>query len=101
MLNPAAAAAAAAAARHPVSEWSEIKTSLNWFIRFLKCFFLCREVFHQAFYEVICFDSVNFALQVPGGPTGPAGSGPFKLNIVDSIERIKEEFNFLQAQYHK
>ena len=26
---------------------------------------------------------------------------PFKLNIVESIERIKEEFNFLQAQYHK
>ena len=41
-------------------------------------------------------------LQVPGGPGGPGGNaGPFKLNIVDSIERIKEEFNFLQAQYHK
>ena len=38
--------------------------------------------------------------QVPGGHGGPGG-GPFKLNIVDSIERIKEEFNFLQAQYHK
>ena len=40
-------------------------------------------------------------LQVPGGHGGPGGGGPFKLNIVDSIERIKEEFNFLQAQYHK
>ena len=41
-----------------------------------------------------------FAFQVPGGHGGPGGA-PFKLNIVDSIERIKEEFNFLQAQYHK
>eukprot|EP00094_Tigriopus_californicus_P003431 TCALIF_03300-PA protein Name:"Similar to Tle4 Transducin-like enhancer protein 4 (Mus musculus)" AED:0.39 eAED:0.39 QI:0/0.5/0.44/0.77/0.37/0.55/9/0/362 len=38
---------------------------------------------------------------VPPGP-GPGGPGQpgFKLNIVESIERIKEEFNFLQAQYH-
>jgi len=36
-----------------------------------------------------------------GGPGGPGGQPPFKLNIVESIERIKEEFNFLQAQYHK
>jgi len=28
------------------------------------------------------------------------GGAPFKLNIIESIERIKEEFNFLQAQYH-
>ncbi len=44
--------------------------------------------------------------QGPGGPGGPppgggGGAPPFKLNIVESIERIKEEFNFLQAQYHK
>jgi len=39
---------------------------------------------------------------VPGGPpTSQAPPPPFKLNIVESIERIKEEFNFLQAQYHK
>ena len=38
-------------------------------------------------------------VQVPGqNGSQPA---PFKLNIVESIERIKEEFNFLQAQYHK
>jgi hypothetical protein len=37
---------------------------------------------------------------VPGGP-GSGSAPPFKLNIVESIERIKEEFNFLQAQYHK
>merc|ERR1719382_1207534 len=36
---------------------------------------------------------------VPAGPP-PAQPPPFKLNIVESIERIKEEFNFLQAQYH-
>ena len=40
----------------------------------------------------------------PPGAHGQPGGGPpppFKLNIVESIERIKEEFNFLQAQYHK
>ena len=49
------------------------------------------------------------SFQVPGGgppgaPGQPGGGPPpphFKLNIVESIERIKEEFNFLQAQYHK
>ena len=37
----------------------------------------------------------------PGQPGGGPPPPPFKLNIVESIERIKEEFNFLQAQYHK
>jgi len=38
---------------------------------------------------------------VPPGPqAGSQPPQPFKLNIVESIERIKEEFNFLQAQYH-
>merc|ERR1719193_2276702 len=37
---------------------------------------------------------------VPGGGGPPSGPSPFKLNIVESIERIKEEFSFLQAQYH-
>merc|ERR1719350_511465 len=36
---------------------------------------------------------------VPTGPP-PAQPPPFKLNIVESIDRIKEEFNFLQAQYN-
>ncbi|CAB4068540.1 GROUCHO [Lepeophtheirus salmonis] len=34
-----------------------------------------------------------------GGPNHGSGP-PFKLNILESIERIKEEFNFLQGQYH-
>ena len=43
---------------------------------------------------------ISFTLfKVPGGPG--SGGAPFKLNIVESIERIKEEFSFLQAQYHK
>ena len=52
--------------------------------------------------------SMFSSFQVPGGGPpgahGQPGGGPpppFKLNIVESIERIKEEFNFLQAQYHK
>ena len=39
--------------------------------------------------------------QVPGHGQTNSQPAPFKLNIVESIERIKEEFNFLQAQYHK
>ncbi|XP_011188266.1 protein groucho isoform X5 [Zeugodacus cucurbitae] len=31
---------------------------------------------------------------------GPPPQGPLKFTIVDTLERIKEEFNFLQAQYH-
>ena len=45
---------------------------------------------------------IVFFFQVPPGPqAGSQPPQPFKLNIVESIERIKEEFNFLQAQYHK
>jgi len=35
------------------------------------------------------------------GLQGPGQPSPFKLSIADSIERIKEEFNFLQAQYNR
>lgn len=31
---------------------------------------------------------------------GPPPQGPLKFTIADTLERIKEEFNFLQAQYH-
>ncbi|XP_037949604.1 protein groucho isoform X3 [Teleopsis dalmanni] len=31
---------------------------------------------------------------------GPPPQGPLKFTIVDTLERIKEEFNFIQAQYH-
>ncbi|XP_003736689.1 protein groucho isoform X2 [Drosophila pseudoobscura] len=31
---------------------------------------------------------------------GPPPQGPIKFTIADTLERIKEEFNFLQAQYH-
>lgn len=38
----------------------------------------------------------------PGPPPGPSSNvgGPFKFTIVESCDRIKEEFGFLQAQYH-
>lgn len=35
-------------------------------------------------------------LQGPPQPTQP-----FKFTVTENCERIKEEFNFLQAQYHK
>lgn len=68
--------------------------------------------FARAWSSAICSDSTRqstlirdtlirhwlFLPQVPGGPPGQPA---FKLNIVESIERIKDEFNFLQAQYHK
>ena len=31
---------------------------------------------------------------------GPPPQGPIKFTIAETLERIKEEFNFLQAQYH-
>ncbi|CAO1436459.1 unnamed protein product [Diamesa tonsa] len=34
------------------------------------------------------------------GSRGPPPQGPLKFTIADTLERIKEEFNFLQAQYH-
>ena len=37
---------------------------------------------------------VSFFVQGPQPP-------PFKLTIGESIDRIKEEFNFLQAQYNR
>lgn len=36
-------------------------------------------------------------LQTPHQPSGQ----PFKFTVADSCDRIKEEFNFLQAQYHR
>ncbi|OUC47731.1 hypothetical protein D917_06705, partial [Trichinella nativa] len=33
---------------------------------------------------------------------GPPQTGqPFKFTVVEACDRIKEEFNFLQAQYHR
>ena len=40
---------------------------------------------------------VYFPYQTPHQPSGQ----PFKFTVADSCDRIKEEFNFLQAQYHK
>ncbi|KAK6631263.1 Transducin-like enhancer protein 4 [Polyplax serrata] len=34
-------------------------------------------------------------------PGPPQPGQPFKFTIGESCDRIKEEFNFLQAQYHK
>ncbi|GFS62970.1 transducin-like enhancer protein 3-B [Trichonephila inaurata madagascariensis] len=35
----------------------------------------------------------------PGPP--PQAGQPFKFTVAESCDRIKEEFSFLQAQYHK
>ncbi|XP_066944748.1 transducin-like enhancer protein 3 isoform X3 [Macrobrachium rosenbergii] len=34
------------------------------------------------------------------GPPAPAGPGQLKFTIAETCDRIKEEFNFLQTQYH-
>ncbi|XP_072938470.1 protein groucho-like isoform X3 [Epargyreus clarus] len=36
----------------------------------------------------------------PGAAGPQPTAGPIKFTIADTLERIKEEFNFLQAQYH-
>ncbi|XP_076323002.1 transducin-like enhancer protein 4 isoform X2 [Tachypleus tridentatus] len=38
------------------------------------------------------------ALPVAGPP--PQGGQPFKFTVADSCDRVKEEFSFLQTQYH-
>lgn len=44
--------------------------------------------------------SRNSNLGVP--PQTPLQSGqPFKFSILEICDRIKEEFQFLQAQYHR
>lgn len=45
-----------------------------------------------------CIDTFNgvFVLQGP-----PQPGQPFKFSVAESCDRIKEEFNFLQAQYHR
>ena len=45
-----------------------------------------------------CIDTFNgvFVLQGP-----PQPGQPFKFSVGESCDRIKEEFNFLQAQYHR
>lgn len=48
--------------------------------------------FNMYFWILIFF---YFLLQ---GPSPSAG--PIKFTIPETLERIKEEFNFLQAQYH-
>ncbi|CAH2087584.1 unnamed protein product [Euphydryas editha] len=36
----------------------------------------------------------------PAGSGPQPTAGPIKFTVADTLERIKEEFNFLQAQYH-
>lgn len=51
--------------------------------------------FSSPFYVCKKFNQILFlSLQ------GPPPQGPIKFTIADTLERIKEEFNFLQAQYH-
>lgn len=41
---------------------------------------------------------VSSAMPVTGPP--PQAGQPFKFTVTESCDRIKEEFGFLQAQYH-
>ena len=49
--------------------------------------------------------SSSFLLQSSSTSGSSVGGGPvpsgFKVNILESVDRIKEEFNFMQSQYHK
>lgn len=40
------------------------------------------------------------ATRHPGPPPPAPGQAPFKFTISENCDRIKEEFNFLQGQYH-
>lgn len=38
--------------------------------------------------------------RLPAGSHQPSGGQPFKFTVTESCDRIKEEFSFLQAQFH-
>lgn len=44
---------------------------------------------------------INAAAVAARHPGPPQSAQPFKFTITENCDRIKEEFNFLQAQYHK
>ncbi|XP_055385778.1 protein groucho-like [Condylostylus longicornis] len=44
--------------------------------------------------------TMNAAAAAARHPGPPQPGQPFKFTVVESCDRIKEEFNFLQAQYH-
>ncbi|CAO1423921.1 unnamed protein product [Diamesa hyperborea] len=43
---------------------------------------------------------INAAVAAARHPGPPQPTQPFKFTVTENCERIKEEFNFLQAQYH-
>lgn len=46
----------------------------------------------------LCASSLNYVFCLQGPPQP---GQPIKFTVGESCDRIKEEFNFLQAQYHK
>lgn len=53
--------------------------------------------FHFPFHHFLfVFFLLLFCLQGP-----PQPSQPYKFTILENCDRIKEEFNFLQTQYHR
>eukprot|EP00096_Caligus_rogercresseyi_P001998 TRINITY_DN135_c0_g1_i2.p1 TRINITY_DN135_c0_g1~~TRINITY_DN135_c0_g1_i2.p1 ORF type:complete len:897 (+),score=328.91 TRINITY_DN135_c0_g1_i2:374-3064(+) len=51
--------------------------------------------------EKLYSNSGSKARRTPSVPiNSPLGGGPLKLGISETCERIKEEFNFIQNQYH-
>ncbi|KAH0539746.1 Transducin-like enhancer protein 4 [Cotesia glomerata] len=52
------------------------------------------------FMFVICGSIAGFFLRTEYTRGPPQPGQPFKFTVIESCDRIKEEFNFLQAQYH-
>uniref|UniRef100_A0A3Q0S1N3 Groucho/TLE N-terminal Q-rich domain-containing protein n=1 Tax=Amphilophus citrinellus TaxID=61819 RepID=A0A3Q0S1N3_AMPCI len=58
-----------------------------------------KQIYQQTRTHYICFSailsSIFFPVQVPLQP-----GQSFKFTVLETLDRIKEEFQFLQAQYH-
>lgn len=51
-------------------------------------------------FSLIIFRVNWFSFVLPQGPP-PAAGQPFKFTVAETCDRIKEEFSYLQAQYHR
>ncbi|KRX82588.1 Transducin-like enhancer protein 2, partial [Trichinella sp. T6] len=51
-------------------------------------------------YPILLFTDKLFDMYPNRHPGPPQTGQPFKFTVVEACDRIKEEFNFLQAQYH-
>ncbi|KAL6439899.1 hypothetical protein ACFW04_004131 [Cataglyphis niger] len=56
---------------------------------------------HHKYFQSLAVNAVAVELKILFGGGGSGGAaGGLKFTVADTCERIKEEFNFIQQQYH-